>query len=483
MRTLIVDGVPRAVGQARRAACTAGVVGDVWRASRGDVADIERRQQRRLDALVDCARTRSPYYRAALRGLPASGPVRLVDLPSVTKTELMLRFDDWVTDPAVTRAGVQEFLGDPTRVGESFLGRYLVTTTSGSTGSPAIVLFDAQARRVAIAISAVRGVASVPWGQWRRVARLGGRQVAIFATGGHFLAETFLLHRLRARPIRRRFARLLSVTTPLDELVDELNAFRPAFLGSYPSVLDLLAREQEAGRLAIAPAVVTSGGEHLSALVQARLMCEWDCQVWDSYNATEAMPLTIPCVLGRFHVNADWMILEPVDADRRPVPPGTPSTTTLVTNLANHLQPIIRYELGDSITLSAQRCRCGSPLPVVTVVGRLNDLLRFTGPDGAGVDIPPLAVGSVVEETVGVRRFQALQTGPTALTLRLETESGADPDRIWADTSHRLRAYLARQGLTNVALVRDPCAPQPEPHSGKLRQVTRTFDDSAVSDD
>jgi len=338
------------------------------------------------------------------------------------------------------------------------------------------VLFDARARQVATAIAVVRGVGSVPWGQWRRVLRLGGRQVAIFATGGHFLAETFLQHRFRTRPIRRRFARLLSVMTPLDELVDELNTFRPAFLGSYPSVLDLLAREQEAGRLVIAPAVVTSGGEHLSSLVQARLMRQWDCQVWDGYNATEAMPLTIPCALGRFHVNADWMILEPVDADRRPVPPGTPSTTTLVTNLANHLQPIIRYELGDSVTLSAQRCRCGSPLPVVVVVGRMNDLLRFTAPDGAGVDIPPLAVGSIVEETVGVRRFQALQTGPTALTLRLETGSGADPDRVWADTSRRLREYLARQGLGSVALVRDSRAPQPEPLSGKLRQVLRTFD-------
>ena len=146
VQTLTADDAARLVGQARRAARTAGVIGDVWRASRGDVADIERRQQRRLRALVDCARTRSPYYRAALRGLPASAPVRLADLPWVSKTEMMLQFDDWVTDPAVTRAGVQEFLSDPTRVGEAFVGRYLVTTTSGSTGSPAIVLFDAQAR-------------------------------------------------------------------------------------------------------------------------------------------------------------------------------------------------------------------------------------------------------------------------------------------------------------------------------------------------
>ena len=60
------------------------------------------------------------------------------------------------------------------------------------------------------------------------------------------------------------------------------------------------------------------------------------------------------------------------------------------------------------------------------------------------MDIPPLALGSIVEETVGVRRFQALQTGPAALTLRLEAESGwtqtvcgptpaADSARTWPD--------------------------------------------------
>ena len=473
--TTSCDGLSRSGGPVWRSARTAEVFWDVWRAGRGDAAGIERRQQRRLRALVECARARSPYYRAALSGLPTSGPVRLVDLPPVTKTEMMRRFDDWVTDPAVTRAGVQEFLHDPARVGETFLGRYLVTTTSGSTGSPAVVLFDARARQVATAIAVVRGVGSVPWGQWRRVLRLGGRQVAIFATGGHFLAETFLQHRFRTRPIRRRFARLLSVMTPLDELVDELNAFGPAFLGSYPSVLDLLAREQEAGRLHIAPAVVTSGGEHLSAPVRARLTRQWDCRVWDSYNATEAMPLTIPCAVGRFHVNADWIILEPVDADRRPVPPGTPSVTTLVTNLTDHVQPIIRYELGDSVTLAADGCRCGSPLPVVTVVGRSNDVLRFSRPEGP-VEIPPLALGSVIEQTVGVRRYQAIQTGPATLTVRVETERGSDPDRVWVDLTRRLRDFLTRQGLGNVDLSRDRSGPQPEPHSGKLRQVICAFD-------
>ena len=39
------------------------------------------------------------------------------------------------------------------------------------------------------------------------------------------------------------------------------------------------------------------------------------------------------------HVNNDWAVLEPVDADHRPIPPGEQSQTVLVSNLANHVQP------------------------------------------------------------------------------------------------------------------------------------------------
>jgi phenylacetate-CoA ligase len=421
---------------------------DVWRVGRSGPDGIQRRQRQRLQELVSWAREKSPYYRQALRHLPASGPISLTELPPTTKRVMMDHFDDWVTARSVTRARAEEFIRDPSRVGDDFLGQYLLVTTSGSTGLPALVVFDRRALRVINAISGIRGLGSVPSRGWWRVLRNGGRQCAIYATGGHFLAETFMQRRLRQRPFRRRFAEMLSVMEPLDELVDELNRFRPAFLGSYPSMLDALAREQEAGRLAIAPALVTSGGEHLSRLVEQRIADAWNCRVWESYNATEAMPLTVPCRLGRFHVNADWMILEPVDEDKKPVPPGHPSTTTLVTNLANRVQPIIRYELG-----------------------RQNDVLHMTRRDGRHVDVLPLALGSVVEETPGVRRYQAIQTGPSSLSVRLEDERGADARQVWTAVEHRLHGFLSRQGLDDVTVHRDPLHPQADPRSGKLRQV------------
>ena len=55
----------------------------------------------------------------------------------------------------------------------------------------------------------------------------------------------------------------------------------------------------------------------------------------DAYAASEFTPIALECRRGWLHVNSDWAILEPVDADYRPAPPGEPSHTVLLTNLAN----------------------------------------------------------------------------------------------------------------------------------------------------
>ncbi len=78
---------------------------DIWRARRHGPQGITARQEPRLQDTVDWARARSPLYRKLYDSLPR-GDVELSLLPPVTKNQLMAAFDKWVTDPAVTRAGV-----------------------------------------------------------------------------------------------------------------------------------------------------------------------------------------------------------------------------------------------------------------------------------------------------------------------------------------------------------------------------------------
>jgi phenylacetate-coenzyme A ligase PaaK-like adenylate-forming protein len=120
------------------------VAWDAWRAIHGGQAGIAARQAARLAALVQHARQDSRFYAEHYRTVPP-GRIDLegfYHLPPVTKPELMACFDDWVTDPSVTRAGVEQFVADLDNLGRDFLDRYVVFTTSGSTGVPAVLVED-----------------------------------------------------------------------------------------------------------------------------------------------------------------------------------------------------------------------------------------------------------------------------------------------------------------------------------------------------
>lgn len=208
------------------------VAWDAWRTTRGGPKAVTARQQARLDALVRHARRTSRFYADRYRALTADpiGPDPLDRLAPVTTSELMARFDDWVSDPAVTRVAVEEFVADPANLGRDFLGRYVVFTTSGSTGVPALLVQDRRAVAVMTGVTYARALTGVSPSLLARMLTRVPRQAAVFATGGHFLSTTMFQRRLRAVPWRRRIARFYSVLEPLPRLVNELNEFsRPCW--------------------------------------------------------------------------------------------------------------------------------------------------------------------------------------------------------------------------------------------------------------
>lgn len=466
---------------------------DVWRTGHTSPSHIAALRRARLGEIIEFAREHSPYYRQLYARLPvgtsARGPggfsevgpgidslQQLQVLPPVTKPELMANFDDWVTDPAVAFDGVGRFVADKSLVGRLYLDRYAVWSTSGITGRPGIFLHDRDALAVYGAMLAVRG-----WLAWTTprllwtFLRRGGRVATIISTGGHFAAVGLesLIHNLYPRQARR--SRLFSALAPLPSLVRLLNEFQPAVLLSYPTMITLLAKEQVEGRLDIHPAVVSTAGEWLSGSARAQIGAAFNCPVRDAYASSEFMGIAFACGhpegRGWLHVNSDRAILEPVDENYRPVPPGHASRTVLLTNLANHVQPIIRYDLGDSITMRPGPCPCGSPLPAIQVEGRRDEILYLQARDGKVVPLLPRALATLIGEVPGVHRFQAIQTGPDMMSVRLEGASGSDEHQVWERLAGCLHTYLSTQGLPLVRVERAPERPRQDPASGKFRQV------------
>jgi len=87
------------------------------------------------------------------------------------------------------------------------------------------------------------------------------------------------------------------------------------------------------------------------------------------------------------------------------------------------------------------------------------------------VSIPPLAIGTVVEDVAGVERSQLVQEGSSAIRLRLTLAPDVNAEAIWAEAISRLSAYLVGQGAVEIEIRRATEPPQVIPHSGKFRQV------------
>lgn len=437
----------------------------LWEASRADASDITALQRRRFRELLSFARSNSEFYADHYDGL--SGDVEdITDLPPVEKPQLMRNFDDWVTDPTIDESAVREFANDPSTVGRLYQGRYVTWMTSGTSGTHGLFLHDRFALSVYNNVTRFYGSGS----PLRSFLPSFDRSAAIFVTGAHHTA-VWRHERYRDRsPLHARLRRVFSVQQPLGELVSKLNDYQPDTLSSYASVLSLLAREREAGNLRIDPDAVVSAGERLTPDLRATIEAAFDCTVRNFYAATEFPPIAAECPEGRLHAFADWLVLEPVDEDYEPVAPGETSETVLLTNLANRVQPLVRYDLGDSIRMFQEDCPCGSPLPVIEVEGRHDDILRFET-DAGEVPVSPVTVVGAVSSVSGVRRYQVLQTGKRTLTVRLDPVSDVEPGPVWDEFTTALRELLSAQGIDGVEIERsdEPCRRNPE--SGKYRQV------------
>ncbi|MFB6078747.1 MAG: phenylacetate--CoA ligase family protein [Halarchaeum sp.] len=449
---------------------------DALRAARADREGIRARQRRRLTDLLAFVTRQSRFY--ARHYADVERPITSLDaLPPVRKPALMANLDDVVTDTAVTRERVDAHLADPDAVGRRLLGRYPVWTTSGTTGDPGVFLQDDRSLAAADAVSdrwwlpALRDRRAL-----ERLARRGLRTAEIAVDGGHYAGAAGIEMYRREHPLLGQRMRLLSPTRPLSDLVAELDAFRPTVLVGYASALVELARERRAGRLTLDPALVVPTAEALTD-ADARLLREaFDCPVRELYGATEFPAIAAECARGNLHVNADWVVLEPVDAGYRPVPPGEPSETVLLTNLANRIQPLVRYDLGDSVTLRETPCPCGSAFPVLDVAGRQGDVLRFETASGERVPVFPLALTSAVERVPGVRRSQVVRTAPDELRVRLDVASDADERDVWARVQRDVSAFLADLDIADVRVERSPDPPARDPDSAKFRHVWSEID-------
>jgi phenylacetate-CoA ligase len=193
----------------------------------------------------------------------------------------------------------------------------------------------------------------------------------------------------------------------LRHYVNAFTAHQPRLLTGYANSYYLLARmmNEQGIRLNYTPDALVLSSEKLTPEMKTTIRQAFRARAYEEYGAVENCVLATECEQGNLHVSPDFGVMEIVDDEGNPVPPGKEGRI-LCTSLLNETQPLIRYEIGDLGVWSTANCTCGRDhLPMLKeIVGRLEDVV--VGPDGREmvrfhwmfIDMPTVVEGQVIQE-------------------------------------------------------------------------------------
>ena len=419
---------------------------------------IEKKQNERLRKLVNYARKNSDFYAEKYRGI--GNDYNLSDLPVTTKPEMMNSFDSVLTDSSINMKRIDDFTSDLDNIGRMIDDKYLIFKTSGSTGNPAVVLYDKKNIEVSSAVAAFRTFARNE--DYKSFMKHGKKTAGVFADYGFYLACGMSRY-LQLKMPGKKTKITVDVNGPEKDIIDRLNEFKPAMLSGYPSNLALLADFEE---LNIEPDVVITGGELLTADIRNKLIKKFGCYVQTHYSCTEGGEIACECKDGHLHINEDWIILEPVDKDNHPVKYGELSDKVLITNLSNYIQPFIRYEITDRVIVHNEKCSCGKNTLWLEIEGRTDDIFEFEN----GIKIAPMSLYKILEEIKSIKRFQMIQRSLKELELRLLAD---DKEKSFTIAKKDLELFFNSKEIKDITILLSEDEPQANKISGKFKHFYR----------
>jgi hypothetical protein len=167
----------------------------------------------------------------------------------------------------------------------------------------------------------------------------------------------------------------------------------------------------------------------------------------------------------------DLVVVEVVDEHDRPLPPGAPGHKVLSTNLVSRVQPLLRYELTDSVTLAGGPNPLGLPYARIAAVdSRSDDVITLPGRAEARSRSTRSGCGAVLGAAGGPPVPGRPRPGRAARGRRLREDAPAD-------TPARVRAALAAE-LRDAGAVPPPIEVTPVPridrdpgHGAKFKLV------------
>ena len=361
--------------------------------------ELRELQWRRAQSIVDFALRQTAFY-----------PRHYAQLGVTPGTQLTP--EDWSRLPVLDRTTVKANSADMAS-SEANDRTSRPALTGGSTGEPLKTKHDARVPTLALSWRMYRWWGVQPWDNLARIGRWG------------FGRKATLKNDVTWWPTKQRYMDAGLITPEsMRRFHRDITRIRPALIEGYVGAMLEFADFVEAEGLRIDPpkAVATTAAP-LTSASRARLESVFGAPVYDEYRGAEVGWMAGECrERDGLHTFADTRLIEVVDKDGTPLPPGETGDIVL-TDLTNRVFPLIRYRLGDRGTLMDGTCACGVTLPRMQQPdGRSTDVLRLPGGRSMGHRL----MGMFGNHPEAVRLFQIHQRADYSIVVRVVQGDGAD---------------------------------------------------------
>jgi len=272
---------------------------------------------------------------------------------------------------------------------------FLWGASSGVTAIEAEFLFDRSRVRGRYA-ARIRFLRAHGWNPLRRT---------IFHQVSHRTDSDWVNHRI--------LPGMTAVSRDLAGQFERMVELDPFYLYMYPSNLEALLLFLEDRSLQLPSLrLVFTVGETVDDALRERVRRTLGVEIADNYGATEGF-IAWQCPQGSYHINAEHVLVEIVDAAGRQIAPGE-TGRVLITTLENYLMPLVRYDLCDYAIASEGACRCGRTLPLIgRIAGRKRILFRAAD----GRLYFPYILTDTLRLTPEIKQYQVVQLSAAAFRI------------------------------------------------------------------
>lgn len=187
--------------------------------------------------------------------------------------------------------------------------------------------------------------------------------------------------------------------------INNLIDYKPEFLVGFPSNMYEIAKYGRENDINFPEGIIKAifpTAETITLEGRSVIESFFKTKLYNQYASSEGAPFIFECIEGNLHLELQSGVFEVLDQNNKPSRSGR----LILTSFTTYGTPLIRYDIGDNLTLSDRICSCKNNNPLVEeILGRTDDFV-FSIENGK---INLGNISNTLKGVKGIIKFQVIQ--------------------------------------------------------------------------